>query len=125
MKECNCCYKNCKTLTKCFVNNSCSWRSCNNCINKQIKFENGNQFVYKCPYCRKDSEYHKHCRFSKYVKQNRGALRKILQLQSNYIKYITSKLIHVHMLISQDMVFDPIYIEDDDESHHSDSDQTT
>jgi len=117
MRECNCCFKSCRTLTKCFVNNACSWKSCNNCINKQIRYGTGNQFLYKCPSCRTDSEYHRHSRFSKYVKQNRGALRKILQLQSDYIKNITNKLIQVHLLVSQESIaviappefFEPIW----------------
>lgn len=104
MRECNCCFKSCRTLTKCFVNNSCSWKSCPACINKQIRYGQGNQFLYKCPLCRKESEYHRHSRFSKYVKQNRGALKKILQLQSDYIKHITNKLVQVHLLVSQDSI---------------------
>ena len=104
MKECNCCFKNVRHIHRCFVNTSCSWKSCNNCINKQLKYKAGNQFTYTCPQCRKESEYHRHSRFCKWVKSNRGALRRILQLQSDYIKYITNKLIQVHLLVSSDTI---------------------
>lgn len=100
MRECNCCMKNVKLLTKCFVNSSCNWKSCNNCINKQINLLESNKYIYKCPSCRKDSDFHKHSRFSRYVKQNRGALRRIMQLQNEYINKMTDKLSKIHLIVA-------------------------
>lgn len=112
-KECNCCYKNTRTISKCFVNNQCSWRSCNNCINRQIKMTNDMQYEYVCPQCKKTSNYHKHSRFSKYIKQNRAALLKIVQLQNEYIKSLNNKLTKVHLIVASvglepDIPFHPI-----------------
>ena len=76
MKECNCCMKSYQHTYKCFVNNSCNWRTCGGCVNKQLKF-NGLDICYVCPVCRKDNIMGNHSRFTKYLKGSRTALVKI------------------------------------------------
>ena len=98
MKECQCCAKNFRNLTKCFCNTKCTWKSCNSCIVKQIKLVDGVNYEYSCPHCQKVNNYHKHSRFAKFIKQNRSALKKILQLQNDYIKKITEKVNRIHYI---------------------------
>ena len=51
-KECNCCMKRSYNVSKCFVNNTCNWKSCAACIVKQIKMEDILTCKYDCPNCR-------------------------------------------------------------------------
>jgi len=74
---------------------------------------NNLDYEYTCPQCKKISNYHKHSRFSKYIKQNRGALMKIIQLQNEYIKSLNNKITKVHMIVASveieaDIPFFPI-----------------
>jgi hypothetical protein len=57
-------------------------------------------FIYTCPHCKKQSQFHKHTRFCKYIKSNRAALLKILKLQQEYIGKLNDKMTRIHFIVA-------------------------
>ena len=92
-----------RSVSKCFVNNQCTWRTCASCINKQLKF-NGLDAHYECPHCKKESIFYEHTRFTKFCKSNRGTLLKIYKLQQEAIKVCYAKLEEVNALTSPENI---------------------
>tara|TARA_R110002051_G_scaffold252415_2_gene311643 strand:+ start:251 stop:661 length:411 start_codon:yes stop_codon:yes gene_type:complete len=85
------------SITRCFVNNKCSWKSCPTCINKQIKIDNESlDIVYDCPQCRKQSVFRNHTRFTRYIKGNRGALLYVYKLQHKYLDELSKRLLQIN-----------------------------
>ena len=97
-KECNCCMKRSYNVSKCFVNNTCNWKSCAACIVKQIKMEDILTCKYDCPNCRQPSEYRKHSRFTKWSHQNRGAMKRIIDLQGKLLRMYDDRLKNISYL---------------------------
>lgn len=92
-KTCLCCLKDFASITRCFVNNRCTWKSCPSCINKQIKLDNQlMDVVYDCPQCRKQSVFKQHTRFTRYIKGNRGSLLYIYKLQHKLLDEMSKSL---------------------------------
>ena len=114
-KECGCCMKKSYNVSKCFVNKNCSWKSCASCITKQLSMEKELSTYYKCPNCRQESIYRKHSRFTKWLNQNRTALKKVVYLQSKLIRVYDDRIKNMNYLSNTTVLFQVFNGEDEDE----------
>ena len=105
-KECGCCMKNSYNTSKCFVNNLCSWKSCYSCITQQIKLKQDMDIIYLCPNCRKESIFNKHTRFTKFCKQNRGALIQMCKLQKELLLKMEDRIQNINYYSSLQVLWE-------------------
>mgnify|MGYP003631775347 CR=1 FL=1 len=105
-RECNCCCKKTLNNVRCFTNKQCNWRSCHNCVNKQLQLTRDTaDIIYQCPQCRKESIFQYHTRFTKWIKQSRSSLLTITKIQQDFIVTYSQTMTEIQYLATH--LYDP------------------